>query len=518
MSKATNPLRAVRQREIIREVCGVPTRDTASISQAENEAVPAGGPNASGVAAAKRRADQLRDDPAGHFAGAAAALQRARTLPQTPATPAPSLVPAKPYFVPTLSELCAQTLANHFAEIRGIDALADRAQYDLIISQVPTDLPLEVAVARITSESYWKECCEARFALGQLPEITKTGRPAPPAKGGWRRVYLERDLEEFLMGLKIDPNAKDLEALQHKLNTVAKYVYALKLFRQRAHIDIVDLFAKIPHLESFSVSYGVLNAKDAMSPDMIGMKQADAVMFQKVLRSSQSLVSLALRECGIDDVLGLAICSGLVKNKTLQILDLSHNRIGNSTAHALELLLYSGETLREIHLANNDIRDTGAAMLARGLQANAGLQLLDLRINRIDTAGGCALLAALAQNSTLTALSLSANHLGPDAARAARDALPSNSTLVSLHLSSNALGEIGGQHLAHAIQHSSQALVDVEVRESGIAPQEAEAIRSVCAARRDAVERAAMDKREQEQREEIARVVKDKIRRSHNVL
>lgn len=520
--RRVNPLRAVRERELVREICSVPTRDSVTIQQKEAQAVPPGGPHSSGVAAARRLAadhsSRAADDPTGHFSAAAAALQRARTLPQTPPTAAASAVPQQPYFVPTLGELCAQTLANHFAEIRAIDQLPDRRQYDLIVEQLPTDLPLEVAVPRIAAESYWKECCEARFSLGQLPEVTKTNRLVPPAKGGWRRVYLERDLEDFLMNLKIEFSTQDAAALQHKLALCAQYIYSLRLHRQRAHIDLVDLFSKIPHLESFSVSYGVLTAKDAMSPDMIGMKQADAVMLQKVLRTSQSLVHLSLRECGVDDVLGLAICSGLVKNKSLQVLDLSHNRIGNSTAHALELLLHNGDTLKEVNLANNDIRDSGAVMLSRGLRGNGGLQLLDLRVNRIDTAGGIALLGALAENSALTSLNLGANHLGPDAARAARDALPSNRALVSLNLSCNALGEIGGQHLAHAIQNSNVCLVDVEVRESGIAPQEAAAIRAVVQQRRDKVERDLMDRREAFQRTEIARIVADKIRKSHGVL
>lgn len=519
-----NSLRAIRERELVREICNAPAKDATMNPNLAASAMNNWNKNSKQsttmmtAAGARQLSDQLRDDPAGHFAQAAASLQRARTFPLQQQQPPVNLVPSLPYFVPSLGELCAQALANNFADIRGIDAISDRQQYDLIIDQVPTDLPLEVAVPRISSESYWKSCCEARFSLGQLPDVTKTDCITPPAKGGWRRVYLERDLEEFMMGLKINFTGKDEEALQQKLALYGQHIYSLKLFRQRAHFDVADLFAKIPRLESFSVSYGVLNAKDAASPDMIGMKQQDALMFQSVLRTSQSLTSLALRECSMDDALGLAICSGLVKNKVLSHLDLSHNRLGDDTAHAVALLLFNGESLKEIRLTNNNIRDRGATSLSEALAVNNSLRLLDLRLNRIEDAGGEALMSALATNSSLLSLDVSANHLGPDAARAARDSLPSNRTLAVLNLSSNAFGEEGGRSLAHGVQHSSAALQDVEVRESGLAPQEMDLIFDVCYQKKEASDRAVRDAADEAQRQEIKKIVADKIRKSHGVL
>uniref|UniRef100_A0A7S1WBE6 Uncharacterized protein n=1 Tax=Neobodo designis TaxID=312471 RepID=A0A7S1WBE6_NEODS len=431
----------------------------------------------------------------------------------------PSAVPAA-YFTPSLKEICAQVIANTFEQQPNIDSLreVDEQLYRLITDQLRTDLRLEVSVPRVKVPEYWKACCEARWSVGQLAEYTGSMALEPPAKGGWKRVFLERNLEEHLMSLESAATTeKEEEGVVALCTLCGSEIYALRLSRQRSHFDIYELFSRLPHLEEFAVSFGVLNANVAVTPDMIGMKQQDALHIQKVLRTSKYLTKLALSENEIDDDLCRAIVGGLVKNATLLHLDLSHNRIGDSGAAAIGLVLLQPELeLRTLDLSDNEIRETGAASLGDGVAVTRTLQSLSLRLNRLCDPGGETLLGGVRENGTLTELDLSNNELGRESANAISGIARENTTLLSLNVSCNSFGADCGEVLRLAAQ-SSKSLRQLDVRESGISGEDEQAITEEMRAR---VSRKHLDGvREAQARmgAEVDRLVTERIRKTHGV-
>jgi Ran GTPase-activating protein (RanGAP) involved in mRNA processing and transport len=65
-------------------------------------------------------------------------------------------------------------------------------------------------------------------------------------------------------------------------------------------------------------------------------------------------------------------------NSTLEGLDLSGNRIGDSGCTALARALEANSTLEALLLSNNQIGDEGGRVLAAALRRNASLRHVDV--------------------------------------------------------------------------------------------------------------------------------------------
>lgn len=63
-------------------------------------------------------------------------------------------------------------------------------------------------------------------------------------------------------------------------------------------------------------------------------------------------------------------------------IDLSYNKLGNSSARALGKLLNNHSALHTLSLIDNQIGAQGAAALAHALGKNSTLKNLNLRLNR----------------------------------------------------------------------------------------------------------------------------------------
>lgn len=210
-------------------------------------------------------------------------------------------------------------------------------------------------------------------------------------------------------------NEKDEEAMVGLCSLCGAEIYSLKLTSQRCHFDIYELFAKLPHLEQFAITYGVRNAGIAFKMDMLGLKPTDALSLQKVLKTFPSLVSLALPGNNMEDDMLKCVMAGLVRNTTLLHLDLSHNRIDDNGAAAIATVLQKRDlALKTLDLTDNLIRADGAFTLGRALSNNSVLQVLSLRLNRLGDVGGQHIFDGLRANKALTSLNVSTNELAAE--------------------------------------------------------------------------------------------------------
>ena len=65
------------------------------------------------------------------------------------------------------------------------------------------------------------------------------------------------------------------------------------------------------------------------------------------------------------------------------LIDLSHNKIGDSGARAIGKLINGRCRLEELDLRDNKIKSLGAAAIGHGLGKNTTLKSLNLRLNRL---------------------------------------------------------------------------------------------------------------------------------------
>ncbi|KAG5508223.1 hypothetical protein JKF63_05479 [Porcisia hertigi] len=404
------------------------------------------------------------------------------------------------YFTKSLQELSAQRLADSFAECEEVDALREEQPelYAMVLERLPVEPdsmpPLRITVPRIIDEKYWQRCCKARWSLGQLSRMTK-GQQLREKEYGWKRLFLEQVLNDFLMGLgsgsaaesgdgsllppggvpvvygvppvsqkRVLPQAsaavtctpydadasrfdlsldKEAIAALRELCAICRdYVHTVDLPCQLVHFCFYEhLFAYLPGIRSFRLTFGVANRGVRVGvTDMIGFRDEDAERVHQLLRHYSSLESLRLPLNRLADRHVQLISAGLMNSTGLRVLDFSQNSLTDAAiVEAVSLLLCRPDfPLEELYLADNQLADAAAAALAETLRYNKTLRILHLQQNRIgDAAGGALLMRALAIHPTLANVNLGSNRLGPSTAMALSEVLPQLTQLRVLHLSGN---------------------------------------------------------------------------------
>lgn len=249
-----------------------------------------------------------------------------------------------------------------------------------------------------------------------------------------------------------DENARHLQALCALSND---YIKNLELKSFRSHIDMASVLQCLPNLTHLQLSYRVLNAGMSFQIEMCGMKLTDAMNLSISLANpniTPNLISLNLSENLIDDSLLIKLVEGLNENKTIQYLDLSHNRI--SSIDTLHSYLISNKTLKGLNLCDNSISSSGAALLGDALKNNSTITYLDVKLNRFDDEGGSKFLNSLEYNKTIKYLNLSHNQLRTKATEMLFNVL-SKSSIVSLDISGNPLTENCGSKFLEILKSNS---------------------------------------------------------------
>jgi Ran GTPase-activating protein (RanGAP) involved in mRNA processing and transport len=133
--------------------------------------------------------------------------------------------------------------------------------------------------------------------------------------------------------------------------------------------------------------------------------------------STTALAELSLTSCGGGAGGVEALCEGLRANKTLRVLDLGHNRIGDAGARAIGASLASNSVLAQLVLFRCGVQSDGAVALAEGLRSCRALEKLNLQYNLIGEAGIGAIASLLATHPSLASLHLGDCGLDSEGAR-----------------------------------------------------------------------------------------------------
>mmetsp|Transcript_1771 Transcript_1771/g.6363 ORF Transcript_1771/g.6363 Transcript_1771/m.6363 type:complete len:237 (-) Transcript_1771:385-1095(-) len=148
------------------------------------------------------------------------------------------------------------------------------------------------------------------------------------------------------------------------------------------------------------------------------------------------------------------------RNRSLLSLNIENPRIFSlqeeTTLHVARMLAVNS-TLVELKMGKCKIRDMGAhTLVAYGLVRNQTLQHLDLRCNEITEVGGEDLGRLLTDNATVQTLGLACNKLGDGGCAKLAAALPYNHTTHTLDLGYNGIGDVGLTALAESLAFNSE--------------------------------------------------------------
>ncbi|XP_014256886.1 uncharacterized protein LOC106670803 isoform X2 [Cimex lectularius] len=141
-----------------------------------------------------------------------------------------------------------------------------------------------------------------------------------------------------------------------------------------------------------------------------------ATLFGDLLRINSNIVELHIEKNGLGDHDMVQLFSGFWKNCTLQLLDLSCNRIGDYGAEIIAMNLEHGAPLKVLMLSHNHIGDSGARALSFKLPGSQ-VKLLDLSHNRIGDDGVADIIYTVRKPYPLLALFIFGNKISEATSR-----------------------------------------------------------------------------------------------------
>lgn len=250
----------------------------------------------------------------------------------------------------------------------------------------------------------------------------------------FKQAFIETHIQEMLENYKSEGS---LDVVEEQLKAARYEVFCL-IITQLQHFDISHVFKYLPNLAYLTLTYGAKHIGMEYERPLFGMKMSDAQTFKDCLRTTTSLVFLSLPGNLIDDDLISILIKGLMLNKTITQLDLSHNKIGQAGARKISKYLLQSQILTHLNLADNCINYEGSRYLCQALKVNTSLISLNLKLNRIDDKGGQKMCIDLrVKNSRLETLVLAANLLGNMFCESLSEYISYNQHIRRIDISSN---------------------------------------------------------------------------------
>lgn len=189
-------------------------------------------------------------------------------------------------------------------------------------------------------------------------------------------------------------------------------------------------------------------------------KASSAALADYLASRSCHLKKLGLRNADVSDEECERFVSVIQENPNLLELDMSHNDLGGAeglnsvlpdivtAGEALGTLLMDRNcSLQVLNVSWNKIRLGGAEALVRSIGMNKSLLHLDMSYNSLSTKGGILLGAALADNHSLRLLNISNNSIDEIACFTICQSIILNDSLEEVYMDGNPIGEQGAKSL-----------------------------------------------------------------------
>ncbi|KAG7202309.1 hypothetical protein KM043_018641 [Ampulex compressa] len=365
--------------------------------------------------------------------------------------------------IPELRILALRAIVSAWRDNPLLEELPSCADRDLLHETLPTDLPFELVIKRIVDEHYWERCVRSRWEFYNLDEHGNS----------WRQMYCERHLNEYLENLEASYFESQREECENAIQLVREHVRTIRLRRLVPtkktskwaedemedecvieedvvhHIPMAIILPQFPYLEEIYLNFGMIYMDDGFEWRDFEFSVEDSVNLGEGIKLCPALKKFSLTRSNLDQPRVAAILQGMAKNESVQELNLSHCKLGDTGAQAVGEFLSMHQQLRVVHLANNNIGPSGSAGLVYGLLKRSSLlRHLDLRLNPLRDAGAAHICAILLRNESLEILNLSGCEITSEGGTSLAEVLSSGcvkNKSLDLDVSNNDLGPISGE-------------------------------------------------------------------------
>jgi hypothetical protein len=321
----------------------------------------------------------------------------------------------------SLKDKCLDVVVANFSQL-AISKNIPRNLMPDIIKRLNYDIPPLVSLQYILDDDndnygnlhYWQNFCYKKFERYKC-NIDEHG-------GSWKRMYFEKLISEKLETFEDDVNElgnslenrdsyDNLLELLLLIESTSDIIQLLHFQQLPSHLDLSEVISKLPNLLKIDFKYS--HKKIGMDYDRLqfGMKVSDASYLAQALPFCQNLTILKLSENLIDDDILRIVMTGVINNRSITTLDLSHNQIGNHGARYISKIIDGDNSILEhLDISNNKISTDGGKYLARSLRSGGKLRSLNLRLNRLHDEGCSLIMEGLLDNPYLLYLNISANN------------------------------------------------------------------------------------------------------------
>ncbi|XP_072410422.1 NACHT, LRR and PYD domains-containing protein 3-like [Chiloscyllium punctatum] len=193
----------------------------------------------------------------------------------------------------------------------------------------------------------------------------------------------------------------------------------------------------------------------------------DYLVLSSVFEFSDSIRKLDLRNCYIK-------CEGLQRLDSIlhkcRVLRLSFNELGDSGVKLLSVVLRKPDCkIQELGLEENSLTDVCAGDLSFALSMNRSLNVLNLSNNELGDSGMKLLCVALRNpDCTIQKLQLADNDLSASCVEDLVSVLATNRSLTNLDLSNNKLGDSGVSLLSVPLGNPDSKIQELVLKEVGL--------------------------------------------------
>lgn len=303
--------------------------------------------------------------------------------------------PSDSEMVSLLRTAVGNSLSKHYHGGKGIDVLSPE---EFEKQRLGSIRPLnELLAEEGTTEDEWKEFCETRFGLTDLPE-TYTSISLP-----WKHLYLQHNLQELVGKLNDNPDFKLLyDTLKQSQDLLTHF--DLVTFNpdniKSQYFFLSRIIEMLSHLTHLTISKGEKSLGEK------GFKE----LVKGMAKSSGSLQVLDMRYLGIQEAHVSKLAESHLTSEGLTTIILEGNHLGTEGTIKLSQLLLkhlSLPNLSELNLRSCHITDSGMEALAEALLVKRNIRKLNLSKN-IATANGVAkVITNLSYNPCIEEINLS---------------------------------------------------------------------------------------------------------------
>jgi hypothetical protein len=235
-----------------------------------------------------------------------------------------------------------------------------------------------------------------------------------------RLIHLPEELLLIIAGYLSFQDCILLHEVNKLLNSIfhqfmiMKYKGIKKDFRNKDRLPMVQFYHLVKvYISNLSQLDIVFSSTDTYKSKVIfkALEQNTSLKFLNFAGLNTKKYKGEYQYCNLGKLLSnvILLSKALEINKSVVILDLYGNSIGNEGAIAIASALKINKTLTKLSLYDNRIYNEGAIAIAKALETNITLTNLSLAFNRIETEGIYTLATALKINTTLTRLDFSGN-------------------------------------------------------------------------------------------------------------